>query len=111
MKGVTTFAFTQRQTETAWEAVKPCFKGSVPDFEAYEKAVKSLIQSGEVSCNSNFRKKAQRDGLQALVLSALPIVRNWPTYRFGVKIFSWRGLFENCQEKQRSDRQMQEGIG
>ena len=55
MQATATFAFTQRQTETAWEAVKPCFKGNAPDFEAYEKAVKGLVQSKQITCNANFR--------------------------------------------------------
>ena len=37
MQMTATFAFTQRQTETAWGAVKSCVQGRVPDSDAYDK--------------------------------------------------------------------------
>ena len=56
MNMAATFAFTQRQTETAWEAVKSCFQGRVPDFDDYENAVKGIVQSDVSTHNANVRK-------------------------------------------------------
>ena len=50
------FFFTLRQTEKALEAVKTCFQGIALGFDAFEGAMKALIESCVTTHNTNFRK-------------------------------------------------------
>ncbi len=56
MELTATFAFALRQTPAAWKAARTCFSGRAPDLDAYEQAMKGLIQSDSKTHSSNGRK-------------------------------------------------------